>query len=295
MANDISSRRMILCGGSQSGGTTLVSWCFLQRQDTNGILDMSHDLMRYSFDRVIEPIVWVKMTIGAFRFLDVYETYRDMGWNPEPLLVVRDIRAAYASLMKKSYGFNGCTAEEPPLRMRFRRFLLDWELFREREWPVMKFEDLLQDERTMLVNLCDRLGLPWDEGMIAWQKNTWDIAYVDSPPNATFASSVDKSASLAQAKLQDKAYVGIDSLPKAELDWLEETFGAYNQFHGYPPHMRCTGNESLPSMASPSYIGTQRQWYYDEHVRLNAENERLRTEIDRLSSENERLRSVSNV
>jgi hypothetical protein len=86
MSERVCTRRMILCGGLQSSGTTLVSWCSLQRQDVNGVLDMSHDLIMYSFDRVKEPIVWVKMTIGAFRWLDVYETYRDLGWNPEPLL-----------------------------------------------------------------------------------------------------------------------------------------------------------------------------------------------------------------
>src|SRR5690242_18747883 len=116
------NRRMILCAGLQSGGTTLVSWCFLQRADTNGVLDMAHDNLRVNFEAVTTPVVWVKMTVGAFRWSDVCQMYRDLGWQPEPLLVVRDVRATFASLMKKDYGFNGTTAEEPPLRMRFRRF-----------------------------------------------------------------------------------------------------------------------------------------------------------------------------
>src|SRR5438094_9826269 len=87
-----SDRRMILCAGLQSGGTTLVSWTFLQRRDTNGVLDMQNSIIHASFDRVVEPIVWVKMTIGAFRWLEVCDVYRDLGWNPQPLLVVRDVR-----------------------------------------------------------------------------------------------------------------------------------------------------------------------------------------------------------
>ena len=84
---DKESKRLILCAGLQSSGTTLVSWCFLQRLDTNGVLDMPHDTLQVSFEKVEEPIVWCKMTIGAFRWLDVYETYCDLGWQPEPLLV----------------------------------------------------------------------------------------------------------------------------------------------------------------------------------------------------------------
>ena len=30
--------------GLQSGGTTLISWCFLQRADTDGILDANNDV-----------------------------------------------------------------------------------------------------------------------------------------------------------------------------------------------------------------------------------------------------------
>ena len=61
----------------------------------------------------------MKMTIGAFRFLDVYDTYRDLGWQPAPLLVVREVRTAFTSLMNKDYGINGTTAEELGERVLF--------------------------------------------------------------------------------------------------------------------------------------------------------------------------------
>ena len=36
-------KTLYLCGGLQSSGTTLVSWCFLQRADMNGALDADND------------------------------------------------------------------------------------------------------------------------------------------------------------------------------------------------------------------------------------------------------------
>lgn len=288
MDEKASRRRMILCAGLQSGGTTLISWCFLQRQDTNGVLDVSHDIIQTSFEKVSETILWVKMTIGAFRWLDVYEIYCDLGWRPEPLLVVRDVRVAYSSLMKKDYGFSGTTAEQPPLRMRFRRFLRDWELFRSNGWSIIKYEDFMQDERAVLMKMCDAMALPWDEGMITWPKKLSEIAYVGDP-NKTFAKSIGKG-SLAAAKLRDKTQIRIDGLSKSELEWLEETFSAYNQFFDYPKKVQhsAIGKNSV-SMAPASFIGTGRHWYYTEMDRLYRENETLIHENQTLRHENERL------
>jgi hypothetical protein len=283
-----SSRRMILCAGLQSGGSTLFSWCFLQRRDTNGALNMPNDIIRTSFEKVTEPILWVKMTIGAFRSLDVYETYRDMGWRPEPLLFVRDVRATYASLMKKSFGANGNTAEDPPLRVRFRRFLCDWELFRERGWPIVRFEDFIEDERAILMRTCRDLSLDWDEGMVSWPKQLSEIAYVDAIPK-TFERSLGKG-SLSAAKLSGKTQIRIENLPRTELDWVEETFAAFNRFHGYPDRVsHLAGGEAPARMPGPGFEGTAREWYYSEQERLRAENDELRSENERLRRENERL------
>ena len=52
----------------------------------------------------------------------------DEGWDVLPLLVVRDVRSVFRSLLGKDYGSNGITAEEPPLRMRLRRFEEDWNI-----------------------------------------------------------------------------------------------------------------------------------------------------------------------
>ena len=260
-------QRMILCAGLQSGGTTLASWCFLQRRDTNGVLDMPHDEVQVRFDAVVEPVVWCKMTVGAFRWQDVHALYRDLGWDPEPLLVVRDVRAVFVSLMKKNYGFNGTTAEQPPLRVRFRRFLEDWQLFQARRWPILKFEDLLRDGIATLQKTCDALRLSWDEGMVLWPKRLSDIAYVNAANNRTFKESVAKGT-LAAATLGDKTRADLDSLPQSELEWLEAAFSSYNESHGYPLHV--PHQAALQQLPPPQFEGTSRHWYLSELTRLRS-------------------------
>mgnify|MGYP002684367817 CR=1 FL=1 len=111
-------RMLILCGGLQSGGTTLVSYCFLQRADTDGVLDGDNDLLPALDEQLARPIAWYKTTVCCFRLSEIAQHYRDAGWNVRTLLVLRDLRAVWASLRTKPYGRNGITAEDPPLRLR---------------------------------------------------------------------------------------------------------------------------------------------------------------------------------
>src|SRR3954470_7299729 len=120
------ARTLILCGGLQSSGTTLVSYCFLQRADTNGVLDADNDLLPTIDEGLATPIAWYKTTVSCFRLSEIAQHYRDAGWNVRTLLMLRDLRAVWASLRNKSYGRNGITAEDPPLRLRLRRFVEDW-------------------------------------------------------------------------------------------------------------------------------------------------------------------------
>jgi hypothetical protein len=249
---------MILCAGPQSGGTTLVSWCFLQRHDTNGVLDMAHDRLHTAFDKVHEPVLWVKMTVGAFRWIDVCRTLEDFGWEPEPLLIVRDVRAVYASLCTKRYGFNGTTAEEPPLRMRLRRFLSDWELFRANQWPILRFEDLLTRQELPLMQACADLSLSWDDAMVLWPKPLTAIAYVHVP-NRTFAGTMGKG-SLAAAILPHQVEVRGDSIPRSELQWLEKTFEDYNRAHGYALEIPSVADDEPANQTPlPRFEGSKRQ------------------------------------
>jgi hypothetical protein len=267
-----SERRMILCAGLQSSGTTLISWCFLQRQDTNGMLDMPHDTLQTSFDKVVEPVVWIKMTVSAFRWIDVRDLLADLGWNPEPILIVRDVRSTYASLMTKDYGRNGTTAEDPPLRMRFRRFLQDWEMFRAQGWPILKYEDFIKEERAALQEACSALALSWDEAMIVWPKRPLEIAYIDEP-NQTFHQSLAAGA-LPAAKIVDKAKICLGHVPQSELTWLEATFKAYNEYHGYPVRVHSETKLS-PASPPPTFEKTRRYGNSQEYERLWREHDAL--------------------
>jgi len=267
---------MILCAGPQSGGTTLVSWTFLQRRDTNGVLDMQNSVIHTSFDRVSEPIVWVKMTIGAFRWLDVCDTYRDLGWDPEPLLVVRDVRYAFCSLMRKDYGINGLTAEDPPLRMRMRRLLMDWELFRRNGWPILGFEEFVREPRAVLARICGKLRIPFDEGMLEWSKRRSDVAYDLTEGNKTFANTSSAARSLEEGLSAERKAVSLEKLPASERQWLEETFREYNAFHGYPLSVEAPTTTAPAVIGSPTYEATLRHWYDQERRRLYAENKQLR-------------------
>ena len=70
---------------------------------------------------------------------------------------MRDVRDTWASLLVKPYGVNGFTAEDPPLRLRFRRFKEDWELFQARDWPILRYESLLENHE----RLCGRRAGGW--------------------------------------------------------------------------------------------------------------------------------------
>jgi hypothetical protein len=247
-------RRLLLCAGPQSSGSTLISWCFLQRADIQGILDMENDVLRGSFDQFQAPVLWCKMTVGAFRWVDVAGYYADFGYHASPVLVVRDVRDVLASLVTKKYGHNGVTAEEPPLRMRLRRYLADWELFRASGWPMVRFEDLIDNPRETLERACGDVGLPWDEAMLRWPKPAGDILIPGRPGyNSTFTATVGGAGSpsleMAVAGWRRYADGGPPCLPEAELDWIEATFAEFNQVHAYPA--RVSRDRAVPGALPP--------------------------------------------
>ena len=95
-------KALILCGGLQSGGTTLVSYCFLQRADTDGVLDADNDLLPTLDPNLARPFAWYKTTISSFRLSEIADHYRDAGWNVRTLLVLRDLRSVWASLRREA-------------------------------------------------------------------------------------------------------------------------------------------------------------------------------------------------
>ena len=137
------TRRLYLCGGLQGSGSTLVSWCFLQRSDMDGVLDADNDLLPFLDPRLGNPYAWYKTNVGSFRMSELVRHYGDLGWDVYPLLVVRDLRDLWASLVGEAYTANGITAEDPPLRMRLRRFAEDCRDFARTGWPIIKYETLI--------------------------------------------------------------------------------------------------------------------------------------------------------
>lgn len=223
-----------LCGGTQSSGSTLISWCFLQRADMDGVLDQRNEVLPTISPRAAQPYGWCKFTISCFRFSEVKVHLEDEGWEVRPLLVVRDVRTALNSLLVKSYGRNGITAEEPPLRMRFRRFKEDWELFRRMKWPMLQYERFIHQPEQELRRACGAMGLGWDDGMLHWHKRSSNIA---SPVhgNATFRQTCGEN--LAETLKPARADFSVDRIPPADLQWLEEEFAEFNRDEGYPAQL----------------------------------------------------------
>lgn len=253
-------RRLYLCGGLQSSGSTLVSWCFLQHPRVDGVLDSRFDALPVIPQKIQTYAAWCKFTIACFRFLDVSQHFRDDGWEVRPLLVVRDPRAVFDSLIAKEYGRNGTTADDPPIRLRIRRFLRDFELFRQNQWPIMIFERLLAAPETELHYACEGLGLDFSRDMINWPKHADDIADC-SHGNETFMSS--RGPTLLDSIKQAKPV--LTRLPKDDLDWLEEECAELNQYCGYPSHMETLAE---PGRAIPTFQATRRYERYQRQTRL---------------------------
>jgi len=77
----------------------MLSWCFLQRPDMNGTLDGDTDLVPLPPPAVEMPFLWYKTTISCFTLGEQVAVLEDAGYTVRPLLMVRDVRAVWMSLM----------------------------------------------------------------------------------------------------------------------------------------------------------------------------------------------------
>jgi hypothetical protein len=246
-------RTLYVAAGLQSSGSTLLSWCFLQRQDMNGYLDANNDRLADIPADVGAPFVWYKTTICCFRLSDIVSHYQDMGWQVRPLLLIRDVRFVWDSLVRKPYGRNGTTAEDPPLRVRLRRFKDDWEHFRRMRWPIVRFESLLIEPENTLRETCRSLGLPWDPGMMTWAKDPAHIADTRHG-NETFRASRGSSL-LATVMAQPKV---LNHTLADDLKWLETEFEEFNIANHYPLSLPSTiAAQRATQRAIPRYSVTR--------------------------------------
>jgi hypothetical protein len=245
-------RTLYLCGAPQSSGSTLVSWCFLQRGDTDGVLDARNDLIP-TLPAIAAPNAWCKFTVSSFRLLDLAGHFEDEGWAVRPVLVTRDLRAVLDSLITKPYGRNGVTAEEPPLRTRLRRFHQDWTRARREGWPVIKYEDFVADPESALRVACGQLGLAWDEAMITWPKSREQIA---APGHGSPTFRMSRGGNLGETLRPELCVPSAAHIPSDDLRWMEEEFAEYNRAMGYVEHV--DGRSCPAGRAVPSYEHTRR-------------------------------------
>ncbi len=250
----MSSRILHLCGGLQSSGSTLVSWCFLQRHDMDGILDARFDTLP-EIPAALRGSAWCKFTVACFRFSEVHAHFVDAGWTVRPLLVVRDVRAVFNSLIRKPYGRNGTTADDPPLRLRLRRFGEDWNLFQERNWPIFRYEDMLENPEKAIRDICAPMELPWDDGMLTWPKGVEEISDAKFG-NETFVSS--RGQTLQQTVKPNLAAVKTQHIPVGDLEWMETHFAEMNRVMGYPAHVPPMIPSDQPRTAVPVFENTRR-------------------------------------
>ncbi len=258
-------KTLILCGGLQSGGTTLVSYCFLQRRDTDGVLDADNDLLPALDPRLARPFAWYKTTISCFRLSEIAQHYRDAGWEVRPLLVLRDLRAVWASLCRKEYGRNGITAEDPPLRLRVRRLVEDWRAFNSSgsesqvsPMAMMRYEDLIAAPEETLKRVCQQLQLPWDAAMLQWPKPPQHIAHRNNG-NGSFWTSLGNGLLETIARYEQKERKL--RLSADDLQWLESEFSEFNQGNRYPLHIdgcREPASMSEAQLAAPNFAVTRR-------------------------------------
>jgi hypothetical protein len=250
------TRRLYLCGGLQGSGSTLVSWCFLQRSDMDGVLDADNDLLPFLDPRLGNPHAWYKTNVGSFRMSELVRHYGDLGWDVYPLLVVRDLRDLWASLVGGSNAANGITAEDPPLRMRLRRFAEDCRDFARTGWPIIKYESLMATPEPILRAACQQLDLPWDKAMLRWPKMPAQIADCRRGEQSFWKVPHDSLIStVGHYQQQNKSR----PIPAVDLEWLEREFRDFNELNGYPVKRTnpATG-EFRDKRLAPSYEVTRR-------------------------------------
>ena len=223
-------KTIFFCSGMASGGTTLVSWCFLQRSEMDGALDVAGN-RPIAVPRVSTPYIWYKMCIRSFRWMEMAAIFEQWGYQDiRPLLVVRDVRAALASLEDKPYGRKSFAP-----RIRCLRFLEDWRLFKDKGWPMLRYETLIEQPRDTLRAACESMGLEWSEAMMTFPKRKENLAYCEHGNDSFFASlsSMGLEATvLGYRKMA--AQRPFQGLAHADVVWLDKVFSSYNAYHDYP-------------------------------------------------------------
>jgi hypothetical protein len=227
-------------------------WClgaFSSGRTWTAYLDADNDLLPFLDPRLGTPHAWYKTNVGSFRMSELVRHYGDLGWDVYPLLVVRDLRDLWARLVGGSYAPNGITAEDPPLRMRFRRFAEDCSDFAHAGWPIIKYESLIATPEPILRTACQQLDLPWDKAMLRWPKMPAQIADCRRKDQSFWNVPHDSLISTVGHYQQQSTPKPITAV---DLQWLEHEFRDFNELNGYPvrTHGPGHGRVSRPTLGS---------------------------------------------
>jgi predicted O-methyltransferase YrrM len=267
-------RTLVLCGGMQSSGSTLVSMCFLQRDDLDGVYDLDNPLIQQDFSRVFTTTAWVKMTIGSFRLRELMDLYKGQGWFVRPMLVYRDPEEIMTSLKSKWYGLDGCTGDDPPLYIRFTRYMADVEDAHKMNWCVLNYSDLIKEPKMALDSACKQLGFIWDPRMMEWPTSASDFAY-PSDGNISLRNSMKSAVGLVET---------IETYRKTTHAKAEERIDGNNARNAkqlIAHYNRITSNDNsaeIGELKPCRYKGTRRE-------RVEAEVSRMETEVSRMEAE----------
>jgi hypothetical protein len=228
----------------------------------SGVLDWFHDRLPELPKVPPAGNWWCKCTIASFRANEIIEYVEDFGWQARPLLIVRDVRYAMDSLITRSYGRNSTTAEDPPLRTRFRRFLDDWKYFRNNGLPIIRFEDFTTQPEAELARVSSEMGLAWKDDMVNWPKPR-DEVWLGGGANQGFIDSLGHD--LYETLRKDATTRALRNLHKDDVAWLDDTFAEYNAALGYPSVLDSTLLHGLregwqpPKIANASRYGSMKR------------------------------------
>jgi len=99
----------------------------------------------------------VQVHHSLLRHSEVSSYLAQEGVVADPLLVVRDCRSVFNSLRTKSYGRNGITADDPPLRLRLARFPGRLEAFPRSRLADPRYEQFVRAPS----HLCKHSARDW--------------------------------------------------------------------------------------------------------------------------------------
>lgn len=189
---------IILLEGLQSGGSTLVSACFLQHPNANGILDLFHFSAMHNFFRCHRrqilksgftfkaPDLVVKFTCGHYNVHEMLKSFTAYEERIVPVAIVRDPRSVVSSWLRR-FGslenvYSGYTGKsgnfwDTPIKPwdRIARFCDDLKWYKDNGHPIITYEKLCINPEQTLMKACEQIGLPYSRDMITWPKPDHDM------------------------------------------------------------------------------------------------------------------------